>query len=100
MSSRRLLGSVAMSRPPTAATAAAPPTATATPSAVCERASVAANAGPARDAAANAGAARDTDLAVFAAFAASRLATALGATVARTEEQDTADILERDEGGS
>ena len=46
------------------------------------------------------GVARDTDLAVFAAFAASRLATALGATVARTEEQDTADILERDEGGS
>jgi len=90
-----------MRRPPAAAATTAPPTATPTPSAVWEMASVAANAAgvAARDAAAKAPAGSAAEgLDTFLA-ASERLATALGATTARATQEVMADMLMTSERG-
>ena len=90
-----------MRRPAAPATTTAPPTATPTPSAVWEMASVAANAAgvAARDAAAKAPAGSAGEgLAAFSA-ATERLAAALGATTARATQEVRVDILRDDRSG-
>ena len=99
MLSRRRFGSVTTRRPATPATAAAPPTARPTPDAVCEIASVAANAADgARDAAANYAAARDAGLAegTAAGFLFALSADARGATTARAVHEVTAGMVLRE----